>query len=787
MNRRSAATVFIGLLASILFAAYTYQYSTTARAAKPQTAPGTRSLPVLPPRVVPGMGTAVNTGPPFGRMTLVDEVNCATEAPIAQGPNGASQTRTVLGRACRVLPPTASATYFAYRIGQNKNLQPGRAYVLSVEFPDDAPRATFILNRGSETNRGFSTGAALGDALFGYTNNNAESLQIPHTQKWQTWQSLFFLHDRFPALNQPRDNAVRPDLPANGFLVIIAQLSRDDDPISQGAAVGRIRLFTVPNAEELSGTLPFPPGGLPRRHLFWREEMSDGVIGSPKPEERGVLRDRDWFEYKGRLARFLNMDTLSKDLLEFGHNQGWDSGPNNDWYVNPPFTQRWEEIVQVAAKHHLSLLPYYEYAGSTGAKGLGPQKRAVPLKGSGPYTHIEWSERFNVDITDPETLSDATRLLDATITRYKAKSNFLGAWFRPRPSHMPVSFSDAALARFAKEANGSKSVSRETLKNDAGMLTRYRAWWMKKRRDFVSALARHLEANVSKNAFVLLTPDASEPGRSLFAPTTELVTDDVQAWTPLLEQARPGGKIVKPVLLSDVIGQNRHFAALTGSRPTWGDWEWQNSDPEADPANYTASPQDGAALLTFSMNRAYTVGSAAAMNSFRTPSGLAIVYHYPLNENRMHPDLGYFVSDMEHWGPYSLLAEARAMASGDPRLIGYLASSSWSRGFPQFARPFNAAFLSLPALPSRVVENAVSGGNREIVVRAIATPKNGTYYAVVNTGLTTKPGVMLRLPVPKAGRVFDAATGAGIPLDKSGMVKLGTLGPCELRALHAGF
>ena len=519
---------------------------------------------------------------------------------------------------------------------------------------------------------------------------------------------------------------------------------------------------------------------MPRRHLFWREEMADGVIGSQKPNERGVNRDADWFEYKARLARFLNMDTLCKDLLEFGHNQGWDAGPNNDWYVNPPFTHRWEEIIKIAAKHKLSLLSYYEYAGSVGEKGLGRQKRAQRLKGDGPYTHITWSEQFNADVTDEETITDANRLLDATITRYKGEGDFLGAWFRPRPSHLPVSFGDAALVRFAKEANGGASITREALQADTVLLAKYRAWWMGKRRDFVQSLANHLQTNVNPNAFVLLTPDASEPGRSLQGPTTELVTDDMATWQTVLQQTRPGGKIVTPVLLSDVIAQNRHLLALTSPRSTWGEWEWQNSDPEADPADYQTGVKG--AMLTFSMNRAYTVGSSEAFDAFRTPTGLAVVYHYPLNENRMHPDLGYFVSDVEHWGPYCMLTEARAMASGDPRLIGYLASSSWSRGFPQYVRAFDAAFLALPALPSHVVPDAAPN-DKEIVVRAIPSGKSGTYYAVVNTGLSAKTDGIVHLTVPKGSVVSDAATGTPLKWTSGGMVRL-FLAPCELRALR---
>ena len=98
---------------------------------------------------------------------------------------------------------------------------------------------------------------------------------------------------------------------------------------------------------------------------------------------------------------------------------------------------------------------------------------------------------------------------------------------------------------------------------------------------------------------------------------------------------------------------------------------------------------------------------------------------YSLNENMMNDKadkekLGYFVADMEMAGPYSMLAEARAVANGDPSDIGYLSGNNFQRGFPEYARAFNTAFLSLPALPSVVVAGASS--DKEVVVRQIVTP-----------------------------------------------------------------
>jgi hypothetical protein len=502
--------------------------------------------------------------------------------------------------------------------------------------------------------------------------------------------------------------------------------------------------------------------------------MADGVIGGTKTEERGVTDSVDWIEYRMKQMKFLGVNTFTTDLLEFGHNQGWDAGPNNDWYINPPVKDKWERTLNRIGKYGLDVLPYYEYAGAVGEKGIGREKRAMTLAGTKTYTHITWSERFNADITDPDTISDAKRLLDATIVRYKDKVPFVGAWFRPRPSHMPISFSDATLARFSKDTGGA-AVTREQLRSDKPLLGRYYSWWLGKRKEFLTALVTHLKQNVDPGAVVLLTPDSSEPGRSLPGPS-QIVTDDPGTWKALLSERKPGGKTFAVTPLSKVITDNRHLTALTTPRSTWGEWEWQHSDPQADPFAYQKGP--GSTLLTYSMNRAYTVSNPKAFEAFRTPSGLAAVYHYALNENQMDKSLGYFVSDVDRSGPYSVLTEVRAVAYGDPRYIGYLTSNSFSKGFPEYTRAFNAAFLSLPALPSTIVPNASS--DPEVVVRVIPAGKQRTYFAVAHVGLQSKPKVMVTLPV--AGTIKDAATGVTVSGNRTGRTLTLSMEPCQLRA-----
>ena len=59
-----------------------------------------------------------------------------------------------------MLPIKGEDKYFAYRIGKNKGLKAGNAYLLQVIYPEDQPRSMFILNRGGAMMNGFRTGNA---------------------------------------------------------------------------------------------------------------------------------------------------------------------------------------------------------------------------------------------------------------------------------------------------------------------------------------------------------------------------------------------------------------------------------------------------------------------------------------------------------------------------------------------------------------------------------------------------------------------------------------------------
>ncbi|GIV14882.1 MAG: hypothetical protein KatS3mg022_0317 [Armatimonadota bacterium] len=722
----------------------------------------------------------IDLGEPFGRLPLVDEVLCANPSDsheFVESAPGVSRIETVLGKPCRVLPSSPEqkgAAYFAYRLGKGKGLKPGEAYVLAIDYPEDKPRTFHVVNRGCEVFQGFHTGNTLGDSMHGYVASNAESLKFPLSGKYQTWRQMFFLFERFYGLKRTREELNRPDKPEDGFWVIILRPDPGDDPVSAGPAVYRIRLFRVPDVRKLYQPLRLPPDPLPKRYIFVREEMADGYAESANPRQAqpGVDMTR-FFEFKAHTMRFLGINTFCKDLLEFGHNQGWDAGDNN-WYVPSHDPKRWERILHIAARYGLTVLPYYEYAGSM---GLNRVVQCVPLKGPGqPYTGIWWGELYHADVTDPRTLEDAKRLLDATILRFKGQVRFLGAWFRNRVSHIPISFSDDALERFSQEANGGQVVTRQMLQADTQLLERYRNWWLGKRKAFFLALRDYLGEKVSPHCLLFWTNWTGEPGPPLDRGKT-VVTDDIEMWKPLLPQWW------EAVSLDELLRTDRYLRSITRYPDTWGTDEWQHGEPRADVENYRDTE---GVLFTYPFHRIYSVSRPEDMDAFRTRSGLAMVRMYSLNEHRDGGILGDFLSDVERAGPYCMAAEVRAVAFGDPFYLGYLVGNTHYRGFPEYVRRFNAAFLALPALPSRRLADACA--DPEVVVRAIPTQggRYGTYVAVAHIGWQPKRNV--RITLPFAGKVVDAVTGKEIKpvrVERDRTVLNLSLDACELRALVA--
>ena len=730
--------------------------------------------------------------PVFKGLELLDEIDVSANVPgeheFTEYPATASRVEVVLGTRVRVLPnDQGGVKYFGYRIGRGKGLEANGTYVLEVEYPEDKPRSINIINMGNEMIRGFHTGNTAGDALRPrYVHQNIESLEAPLSGRFEKSQMLMHLQDRTAQTRGKRGAELldeskvgRVMTPEDGFWIYFTQFAPDQDPLSAGTAISKIRLYKAPPFDEYAMPINFPPDGLPKRHLFFREEMADGVVDG-KRKNQGFDDNNNWYIGKAHLLRFLGMNTMGKDLLEFGANQGWDSSKfgGNRWVYQNQEPSRWNRLLDTATEYGLSVLPYYEYSGSKGQHGLGPECRAIPLNGD-TYTHITWGESARADLTDPDTFEDFRKMLEITVADVKDRAEFVGVWLRPRASQLPISFADSALVRFSQVTGQRGTVTRERLQNDKQLYNDYIAWWKDARKEFLTKIRDYIRESGLKDGVVLYTADPSEPGVTFpGGEKSGVVAEDPSAW-------KDAGLEKAPTLLIQAIRERWSFEGQTKPHGTWGKWEWQHAVPRHDPENY----QDVEGVMpTFGFNRAYTVGDSEALKAFETPSGMAMIRHYSLNENMMRVDkavngkdldpIGYFVTDFERAGPTIMLAEALAMARGNPTHIGYMASNNFNRTFPQYVRMFNAAFLSLPALPSEVVPNAASDPG--VVVRRINAGRHGTWLAIVNPGYHSKEQVSIKLPVK--GNVTNAATGEDLSISGGSVIL--DLYPCQLVSLR---
>ncbi len=718
----------------------------------------------------------IDLGAPYGKAYLVDQIDCAETVPthmFADEPSGISKVSNVLGRDCRIIEPIyKSGSYFTYRIGKMKLLEPGARYLLVVEYPEDKPRTIIVANNGNEAIRGFRTGLSVGDSFHPkYVNNLNESLNIPLSGKWEKWTQLFQLHDRFTEYNKlPRGNKPRTLVPEDGFNVTIAQFSKENLPLSAGIAVSKISLYSIPEPENLTLKINYPPAPLPTRRLLWREEMADGVLGgndrlkdkdSPENIGWGISNFLDWYKFKAERMKFLGMNTFTKDLLEFGHNQGWDSTPygGNNWVFQGEINYYWSNIAKMMGEYGFEVLPYYEYAGSRGYKGLGNERRCEPLnRTDGYYTHIKWVEQATADITDPDTYADFKKMLDLTVVNEKDNVKFAGIWLRPR-GQIPVSFAPATIKRFVDEANNGESITKKDLQTDTNLYDKYIEWWELKRKEFLVAMRQYLIDKGLADPIVMFTGDASEPGRGFRTGYPTMVSDKQEIWEKVLEQPEhiKNEQSIKVFSEKDVVEKDLYLNALLSAGSNWGSYEVNHARPADDPDNYHNT--DGV-MMTHGFNRRYTVLSPKTFNAYRTKSGLAMVRHFTLNENMMFNEedksnIGYFCADIERAGPFCMMSEAIAMITGNPTVIGYLSGTDYHRGFPEYVRNFNAAFLSLPALPSEPLKDVCA--DKRIAVRQIKTENQGTYVYAVNVSYDNLQNIQIKLPAGK--EYYNAATG----------------------------
>lgn len=692
----------------------------------------------------------------YGDLTLVDEVNCATDTAhqFHDCPAGSSSVQTILGSSCRVLPhPSDSAGYMSWTLGKGKGLEASAMYLLVAEYPEDVPRTGTLMNRAMRSFTGFHTGMSVGNSMNGgvLPQVECESMNVPLSGAWARLEQVMLLNENVETYDGS-DTVKSVD---NGFDAVFTVFSKSGAPDSAGVALRALKLYRMNDEAGYSPGVRAPSAP---RYITWRDEMG-------KHGAYGLNDDRyENARIEARLMKALGINCFSYDMLEFGYNQYWDVSYANrgSWFNGT--ADYWTTQVDIFGQAGISLLPYYEYSGSRGPSGLGGSsyRKAQPLMvdelGSSYddifNTFVKNNNNpgkcgANVDLTDSAANEDFAAILDCTILRYKDKANFVGAWIRQR-GNMPMSFSDNALARFNADTGRTAAgnpATRQTIQggkdyralyvqqNWPDLYKEYRAWWYGKRRDFLVDMQQHLADGGLSGAKVFFSGIACEPGPIGRAGTyynelfTKTAVENGDAWTSL------SGISANKETIGAMAGYYQTYF-LDRDEWTYYPYEVNHSAPKNDPLTYTSVQNVGVAYpyntvySTLAQSGPADVAPQAAQ-SYRNGSGdLFFTRHYSLHEG-MGSGVGYFSSDMDYVGRAIVLPELWALAVQDPTIIGFLQGSRLARNSSKEFKDFAEHYLTIPAVSSTVLWGG-GWGVKPYTIRKYKADGE-TYYAIINT------------------------------------------------------
>ncbi|PTY03043.1 hypothetical protein DB346_07255 [Verrucomicrobia bacterium LW23] len=703
---------------------------------------------------LPALAQPVEEETPYGRLKLIDEIDCAT--PLSEDPHPYLQSgfshsashftpgipldvhvREILGKKAR----ETGFGWFAYRIGRGK-LKPRNTYLIRIEYPEDQPRFAPI---EVQTGQNYSdVGWRNGTGPDGVYDN------WPLSQKWQWYDVIVPLDDQTVGTggtgSAPAENGVwlyfmNKLKPAMYYAMWTA-----------GPAVARIKLYEID--PEKNAPVIRKPKDMPHRVLsFDWERQPDhdpaDLVKYAKLMGYNAISPViiKWFfaNYSEPLNGYM---TVTIDDRDYWAKKAYD--PASGAPAASPLPGKKSQHVrylETTKQYGIDYIPRFEWGGSQDLP-----KEAWAIDATGAPTKPNRFAPWCANLLHPATWDDAKKLMDHLIKPYvQDNPQLTGALWRIRCDRMPISYGKADLELFAKETNTKLppggDAQRAVWAQSEGR-AQYDAWWHQKRADFHARLVGLLRSYRPDFTLYYYNWDGDKFG--LILPSNTAWAFNKHVVKPLAEG---GGRAAyerdeverKKLTAEDYIEVMRtgNFGAASNgiSRADYGIRPSLYKDVQGmqifAPANY----------LCYADLPDY-------LNYFRTADGLAVSNVVPYDEigsRSINPKYeGNMVSPAG--GAFSMALELLPYFHSDARTLNYTVYT-YGRGFADAHRRFAQAFLALPAIPGTVVDQ----GDADLKVRTYPSP-NGTYVGVAFRGYAAKK-LTIAVPASADAKVTDLVSG----------------------------
>lgn len=722
---------------------------------------------------------------PYGRLRLVDEVDCSQSLTeeihpyLQSGFDDAQKFNTpgsavdvkiseILGKRAR----ESGNGWFAYRIGRGK-LTPHHTYLLRIEYPEDKPRYCPVEIQVGQNymDVGWQNGVGTNDPYDNWPLSNA----------WQWYDVIVPLDDETVGTGGTGSASAE-----HGFWVYF--LNKLSNPpkyyamYESGPAVAGIKLYEI-DAEK-NAPLIRTPEGLPQRTLMFDwERQADH-------EPADLVR----------YAKLMGYNAISPLILKWAFANygeplnGYTSvniDNRNYWAWNeykpgtgvnakaplPGKESVHAKYLKATKEWGIRYIPRMEYGGSM---DLPEEARAIAKDGkpAKPNRFASWCS----DLLNPLTIEDMKRLTDHLIKPYAGNNPQLtGMLWRIRSNRMPISYSRFDIELFSKEtqiihpAGTDEELAAWASTGETG--EKYADWWHQKRRDFHSKLVRLMKSYRPDLTLYYYNWDNDKFGLGL---------PDTHRWAFLEKVAfAPEGK-AKDVYLKDRADRQKikpnQYTEIMYSGNFAGGGDLNSPDYALRTGLY--KDLQGIRLLA-PANSLPLADNPGYLNYFQTADGVAVsnaVSYDEVGARTINPKFeGHMITP--GGAPFSMAFEVLSWFHADAKTLTYTVYT-YGRGFANAHRRFAQAFLALPAIGATVLNS----GDPDVKIRAYSS-RNETYIGIANKAHAAKK-ITVRLPVNILGdkknmTVTDLVSGKIISVERKGneLQFVVASGPMELNSL----